>query len=126
MIAAIARPSRPVVCKLRSFRAERPRAGRTDEARAVQEARRLAASGRRCQTRYAPNVERTLVQRIRNPHNYDCGCLPECWCNRTAIGRLVKWWFPARWFGIRHKNAFFDGMTTNEIQAWKEEQERRA
>lgn len=71
--------------------------------------------------RYAPSVGRTLAQRIHNPHNYDCGCLPECWCNRTAIGRLVKWWFPARWFGIHHRNAFFDGMTTDEIQAWKQE-----
>ena len=54
-----------------------------------------------------------------------CGCLPECWCKRTGVGRLVKWWFPARWFGLRHKNAFFDGMTTEEIRAWKREQEQK-
>ena len=49
-------------------------------------------------------MERTLLQRIHNPHGYTCGCAPECWCNRTAIGRLVKWWFPARYFGISHKS----------------------
>jgi hypothetical protein len=36
----------------------------------------------------------------------------------------VKWWFPARWFGIRHENAFFDGMSTDEVRAWKREQDR--
>jgi hypothetical protein len=38
----------------------------------------------------------------------------------------VKWWFPARFFGIRHKNSFFDGMTWSEIRAWKREQERKS
>ncbi len=37
----------------------------------------------------------------------------------------MKWWFPARWFGIRHKNSFFDGMTWDEIRAWKQKQERK-
>ena len=49
-------------------------------------------------------MERTLIQRIHNPHNYECGCDPDCWCRRTTIGRAVKWWFPARWFGIQHTN----------------------
>ncbi len=70
-------------------------------------------------------MRRSWLQRIHNPHNYQCGCLPECWCNRTSIGRLVKWWFPARWFGISHKNAFFDGMTTDETRTWKQEQQRK-
>jgi hypothetical protein len=56
-------------------------------------------------------VERTVLQRIHNPRNYECGCDPGCWCRRTAIGRAVKWWFPARRFGIHHKNRVFDGMT---------------
>src|SRR3954453_13835936 len=68
---------------------------------------------------------RSLLQRIHNPRNQACGCVPECWCNRTAIGRLVKWWFPAGWFGIRHKNAFSDGMTTEEMRAWKQEHEQK-
>ena len=73
-------------------------------------------------TRYSRDVERTLLQRIHNPHNYECGCDPDCWCRRTRSGRLVKWWFPARYFGIRHKNSFFDGMTGNQIREWKREQ----
>jgi hypothetical protein len=48
-----------------------------------------------------------------------CGCDPECWCCRTAIGRAVKWWFPARWFGIHHQNRVFDGMSKEEIRDWK-------
>ena len=47
-------------------------------------------------------MSRTLLQRIHNPHGYTCDCAPECFCQRTAIGRLVRWWFPARLFGIRH------------------------
>jgi hypothetical protein len=69
--------------------------------------------------------ERTLLQRIHNPQDYECGCNADCWCRRTAVGRLVKWWFPARWFGIRHKNDFFEGMTLDEIRAWKKAQEAK-
>jgi hypothetical protein len=67
-------------------------------------------------------VSRSLLHRIHNPKNYECGCDPDCWCNRTRIGRVVKWWFPARYFGLRHKNSFFDGRSMDEIRAWKEEQ----
>ena len=28
-------------------------------------------------------VERSLVMRIHNPHNYECGCDADCWCRRT-------------------------------------------
>jgi hypothetical protein len=70
-------------------------------------------------------VERTLLQRIHNPQNYECGCDPDCWCRRTTIGRLVKWWFPARWFRIRHKNSAFHGMTWDEIRDWKRDQEEK-
>ncbi len=68
---------------------------------------------------------RPLLHRIHNPRNHVCGCTADCWCNRTRLGRAVKWWFPARWFGIRHKSAFFDGMTTDEIRDWKREQANR-
>ena len=68
---------------------------------------------------------RGLLHRIRNPKNHQWGCDPDCWCNRTRVGRLVKWWFPARYFGIRHRNSFFDGMTTDEIRAWKQQQAAR-
>jgi hypothetical protein len=80
----------------------------------------------RVEQRYAPVVAaRTLFQRVHNPRNYECGCAPDCWCRRTAVGRLVKWWFPANWFRIRHKNGFFEGMTWDEIRAWKREQEAK-
>lgn len=81
--------------------------------------RALAA---RINWRYSRTIERTLLQRIHNPHNYECGCDPDCWCRRTRVGRAVKWWFPARYFGIRHKNGFFDDMTWDEISEWKREQ----
>ena len=45
-----------------------------------------------------------LLHRLHNPHGRECACDPDCWCRRTAIGRAVKWWFPARYFGIHHKN----------------------
>jgi hypothetical protein len=41
------------------------------------------------------------------------------------IGRAVKWWFPARWFGIRHMDDVFDGMTEDEIREWKRRQALR-
>jgi hypothetical protein len=46
---------------------------------------------------------RSIVARIHNPHNRQCGCSAECWCQRTALGRAFRWWFPGRWFGMPHK-----------------------
>ncbi|GAB3662986.1 hypothetical protein GCM10027596_25440 [Nocardioides korecus] len=46
-----------------------------------------------------------MIQRIHNPRNRECGCDPDCWCRGTAVGRAVKWWFPARLFGIHHKSS---------------------
>lgn len=69
--------------------------------------------------------DRPLLQRLHNPHDYKCGCDPDCWCNRTRIGRLIKWWFPARWFGIHHKNSFFQGMSVDEIRGWKRQREQK-
>ena len=43
-----------------------------------------------------------ILRRIHNPRGRTCGCPPECWCKRTRIGRAVRWWFPARYFGIHH------------------------
>jgi len=53
----------------------------------------------------------SIVRRIHNPRNRTCGCDPNCWCNRTALGRAVKWWFPGRYFGLHHKS--------RELAAWK-------
>ena len=43
-----------------------------------------------------------VLRRLHNPHGYTCGCAPDCWCRRTAIGRAVRWWFPGRYFGLHH------------------------
>ena len=71
-------------------------------------------------------MERTLLQHLHNPHNRMCGCDQDCWCRQTTIGRAVKWWFPARWLGIRHKNSWvektFPGWSEDEIRAWKRTQ----
>jgi hypothetical protein len=79
--------------------------------------------------RHPPLVARTLLQRIHNPRNSVCGCDADCWCRTTRSGRLVKWWFPAHRFGIRHKNTWFDttfkSWTDDQIRAWKREQEHR-
>lgn len=66
---------------------------------------------------------RPLIQWIHNPKNRGCGCDADCWCNRTRIGRAVKWWFPARWFGMQHKMTFMNGMTRREREEWKRQQD---
>jgi hypothetical protein len=55
---------------------------------------------------YHPSVARSLVQRSHNPRKRACHCDPDCWCRRTMLGRAVKWWFPARYFGLGHKASF--------------------
>jgi hypothetical protein len=60
-------------------------------------------------------VTRSVLQRIHNPRNQQCGCDPDCWCRRTALGRVVKWWFPARLFGLKHKN--------DALAGWKRERD---
>jgi hypothetical protein len=70
-------------------------------------------------------TDRPLVQRIHNPRNRGCGCDADCWCNRSSIGRAVKWWFPARWFGIHHKHTYINGMTGAERAEWKRQQDAR-
>jgi hypothetical protein len=57
-----------------------------------------------------------VIQRIHNPRHRECGCDPDCWCRRTAVGRAVKWWFPAWLVGIHHKS----GVTVD----WKREREQ--
>jgi len=50
-------------------------------------------------------MERTVLQRIHNPRNRTCGCDPQCWCRRTAVGRAARWWFPGRRVGLPHEPA---------------------
>jgi catechol 2,3-dioxygenase-like lactoylglutathione lyase family enzyme len=73
-------------------------------------------------------VSRSLVARIHNPHGYVCACDPDCWCRRTALGRAVKWWFPARYFGLHHKNRALEEWKRSQpegaLQAWKRGQAR--
>lgn len=52
---------------------------------------------------YTPAMSRGLLARLHNPRNRTCGCDRDCWCNRTAIGRVVKWWFNGRLIGLQHK-----------------------
>jgi hypothetical protein len=61
--------------------------------------------------RQSHEMARSLLERIHNPRNRDCGCDPDCWCRRTASGRAVKWWFRARVVGLYHKD--------DELAAWK-------
>ena len=70
-------------------------------------------------------VAHALLHRLHNPHGLECACDPDCWCRRTAIGRAVKWWFPARMFGIHHQNQVFEGMSKDEIREWKRRQALR-
>ena len=50
-------------------------------------------------------MSRSLVARIHNPRGRICACDPDCWCQRTAVGRALKWWFPGRYVGLHHKGA---------------------
>lgn len=64
---------------------------------------------------------------MHNPRNRECGCDPDCWCRRTAVGRAVKWWFPGRYFGLHHKNSRLDEWKRNRppgaLEAWKRSQD---
>jgi len=72
---------------------------------------------------------RALVQRLHNPHNYECACDPDCWCRRTTLGRAVRWWLPARYLGLQHKNGALEewkqGQPPGALQAWKRRQHER-
>ena len=39
----------------------------------------------------------SLVARIHNPRGRECGCPPECWCQRTSVGRVLRWYSPKQW-----------------------------
>jgi len=70
-------------------------------------------------------VAHALLARLHNPHGYECGCDPDCWCRRTTLGRTFRWWFPARWFGIQHQNAALAEWKRShpeQAAAWKREQ----
>ncbi|MDQ2910156.1 MAG: hypothetical protein M3R39_03950 [Actinomycetota bacterium] len=39
-------------------------------------------------------MARSLLERIHNPRGRKCGCLAECWCQRTSWGRALRWYLP--------------------------------
>lgn len=57
-----------------------------------------------------------VLQRVHNPRNRNCGCDPQCWCQRTAVGRALRWWFPGRYLGLPHRSPG--------TAAWKRDQDR--
>jgi hypothetical protein len=71
-----------------------------------------------------------VLRRIHNPRGRACGCDPDCWCNRTALGRAVKWWFPARYVGLHHKNAVLEEWKRTQpdgaLEDWKRRQDDAA
>ena len=70
---------------------------------------------------------RSLIHRVHNPHNRKCDCDPDCWCRRTALVRLVKWWFPGRYVGLHHKNRAREAwkriQPPGALERWKRRQE---
>jgi hypothetical protein len=38
----------------------------------------------------------SLAQRLHNPKGLRCGCPPECICQRSAAGRMLRWYIPGR------------------------------
>lgn len=65
-----------------------------------------------------------VLRRIHNPRNRTCACDPDCWCNRTILGRAVKWWFNGRLFGLHHKNAELEPLKRSgiDLAQWKRDQ----
>jgi hypothetical protein len=37
-----------------------------------------------------------LIERLHNPGGRLCGCPPECICQRSALGRALRWYIPRR------------------------------
>jgi hypothetical protein len=42
-------------------------------------------------------MARTLLARLHNPRAQRCGCPPECICQRSEIGRALRWYIPGRY-----------------------------
>jgi hypothetical protein len=61
----------------------------------------------------------TVLRKLHNPRGRACGCDAGCWCRRTAVGRALRWWFPARFVGIRHVSGARREWTDAEVADWK-------
>ena len=55
---------------------------------------------------------RDLVMRLHNPFGKVCGCLEDCWCQRHAWGRVVRWWLP-----VKHHNSVPPGWSRDKSVA---------
>jgi len=70
-----------------------------------------------------------MLRRIHNPRDRRCACDPDCWCQRTTLGRAVKWWFPGKYFGLHHKNRALEARKLSQapgaLQEWKRHQHER-
>ena len=65
--------------------------------------------------RKIPGIALMALRRIYNPRNRTCGCSPECWCQRTTLGRMFRWWFPGRLFGMPHEGR--SGLERRNLEA---------
>ena len=75
-------------------------------------------------------MARSLAARIHNPHNYECACDADCWCRHNPLGRLLKWWVPARYRaygGLHHKNRLLEEwkrrQPSDALREWKRGQQ---
>ena len=41
-------------------------------------------------------IRRRILTAVHNPMGRTCQCLSDCWCRRTAWGRVMRWYVPAR------------------------------
>jgi hypothetical protein len=57
-------------------------------------------------------VAHPVLARVHNPLGRECGCAPECWCQRTRWGRVLRWYLP------RPRRRFVS-------LEWKQRRERR-
>jgi len=38
----------------------------------------------------------SAIERLHNPRGRRCGCPAECICQRSALGRALRWYIPGR------------------------------
>jgi len=71
-----------------------------------------------------------LLRKLHNPRGRTCGCDADCWCRTNPLGRAVRWWFPARYFGIQHKRRALlpqwqHAQPQGDPRTWKRAQDER-
>jgi hypothetical protein len=43
-----------------------------------------------------PKLHR-IKRRIHNPRRRECECLSDCWCKRSVLGQMVRWYVPSKY-----------------------------